>query len=163
MKIAIYSVTNQGDKLSQKLFKLLDYEVEVFSSEEIKNLSLSRILERSFFNFDAHIFIMALGIVIRSIAKFIRSKYTDPAVIVLDEIGKNVISVLSGHLGGANKLTYEIAEKLLANPVITTATDILKIKSIEALSFGIPITVPNLSVQVSFPSLRVKIKAPPSV
>lgn len=79
---------------------------------------------RIFSSYEVFVFIMATGIVIRAIAPYIRSKFEDPAVVVMDEKGKNVISILSGHIGGANKITEDIAKVIGANPVITTATDL---------------------------------------
>ena len=73
---------------------------------------------------DAVIFVGALGIAVRTIAPFLENKTIDPAVIVIDDMGKNVISTLSGHIGGANELTLKIAEGMGANPVITTSSDI---------------------------------------
>lgn len=73
---------------------------------------------------DAVIFICACGIAVRSIVPFVKNKKKDPAVLVIDECGNFVISLLSGHLGGANELTQEAAEILGGIPVITTATDI---------------------------------------
>lgn len=78
---------------------------------------------RMFREKDALLFVSASGIAVRSIAPFIRDKKTDPAVLVIDEQGKYVISLLSGHLGGANALATAAAAILGAEPVITTATD----------------------------------------
>lgn len=73
---------------------------------------------------DAIVFIGACGIAVRSIAPFVKSKKMDPAVVVVDEQGRYAISLLSGHIGGANELAEEIAEIVHAQPVVTTATDL---------------------------------------
>lgn len=69
-------------------------------------------------------FFSATGIAVRTIAPFVVSKKTDPAVVVIDEQGSYAISLLSGHLGGANELTEFAAESIGAQPVITTGTDV---------------------------------------
>ncbi len=76
-----------------------------------------------FQSYDALIFISAVAVVVRGIASCLRGKAEDPAVIVVDEGGRYVISLLSGHLGGANQLAGDIAGHLGAEPVVTTATD----------------------------------------
>ena len=73
--------------------------------------------------FDAFIFIGAMGICVRTIAPHVRDKHEDPAVLCIDSMGLNVISVLSGHVGGANDLTRQVAAVLGATPVITTLSD----------------------------------------
>ena len=74
-------------------------------------------------DFDAFIFIGAMGICVRTIAPYIKDKHEDPAIVCIDSLGKNVVSVLSGHIGGANDLTRQVATLLEANPVITTQSD----------------------------------------
>lgn len=85
---------------------------------------LVEILPDLWTKFSLLIFVMATGIVVRQIASFLQSKDQDPAVLVLDEKGQFVISLLSGHLGGANAWAREIADRINAQPVITTATDV---------------------------------------
>jgi len=82
---------------------------------------------------NALICLFSLGAVIRLIAPHIKDKKTDPAVIVIDDKAQFVISVLSGHLGGANKLSNEIAEKIGSTPVITTAADVNKTIAVDLI------------------------------
>ena len=83
---------------------------------------------------DALICLFSLGAVIRLIAPHIKDKKTDPAVIVIDDKAQFVISVLSGHLGGANELSNEIAEKIGSlSPVITTAADVNKTIAVDLI------------------------------
>ena len=72
---------------------------------------------------EAIIFIGALGICVRMIAPMVNDKYTDPAVVCVDSVGRNAISVLSGHAGDANRLCEEVAHIIGARPVVTTQSD----------------------------------------
>ncbi len=91
--------------------------------------------------FDAFIFIGAMGICVRTIAPYIKDKHKDPAVLCVDSLGVNVISVLSGHVGGANELTRQVAAILGADPVITTLSDNAGLWALDTFEkrFGWPI------------------------
>jgi len=82
----------------------------------------------------AFVFLMATGIVVRSIAPLLQSKDRDPAVVVLDDAGRFAISLLSGHIGGANLLARECASLAGGTPVITTATDVNDLPSFDMLA-----------------------------
>lgn len=81
-------------------------------------------VREAFWRYRAFVFVMATGIVVRTIAPLLESKYTDPAVVVVDETGKFAVSLVAGHLGGANELARRVAVILDGTAVITTATDV---------------------------------------
>jgi cobalt-precorrin 5A hydrolase len=91
-------------------------------------------LKKKIRQYTGHIFIMSTGIVVRVIAPLIRHKTEDPAVVVVDDRGMHAISLLSGHLGGANELAQKIAGIIGAKPVITTATDVNLVPAIDVLA-----------------------------
>lgn len=95
---------------------------------------LAETVQREFKHFDAHVFIMAVGIVVRMIAPHIGAKQTDPAVVVVDDAGRFAVSLLSGHSKGANGLTGLIGQFIGAIPVVTTATDNAGVPAIDLLA-----------------------------
>ena len=133
-KVAILAITKNGIKMGLSLKNLFpDWKVfapSKFSDNneviEWYNDSTSIKIVDLFKSNDALICLFSLGAVIRLIAPHIKDKKTDPAVIVIDDKAQFVISVLSGHLGGANELSNDIAQKINAVPVITTAADVNK-------------------------------------
>ena len=140
-KIAIWAITPNGGKLADQLARQLP-EADIFVSQKIVGTTcpvetfkrLSETVETKFDCYSGHIFVMSTGIVVRVIAPLIRSKTQDPAVVVVDDLGKNAVSLLSGHIGGANELTRRIAPIIGATPVITTATDVNRVPAIDVLA-----------------------------
>lgn len=123
MKIAIISVTNQGKNISNILYdNLINNPLVLQVTQYHKNVMDT--VKETFSNYDCIIGIMASGIMIRAIAPYINSKLSDPAVILIDDNGNFVISLLSGHFGGANDLTVKLADIINSTPVITTSTDV---------------------------------------
>jgi cobalt-precorrin 5A hydrolase len=140
-KVAVLAITKNGVKIGLKLKEIFKswkiYAPSKFSNND-NNIewysdSTTNKIVNLFNTNDAIVCIFSLGAVIRLISPHIKDKKTDPAVIVLDDKTKFVISVLSGHLGGANKLTEEIAEKLGAMPVVTTAADVNQTIAVDLL------------------------------
>ncbi|QUL56591.1 cobalamin biosynthesis protein [Paenibacillus tritici] len=135
-RYAAVAITRSGIRLALKLGARLD-ETEVFvyakysgglegRSGEITVFDgpVQALLLKLFGDYEGIILFFSLGAAVRLTAPLLRDKRTDPAVIVIDERGEHVISMLSGHLGGANRLTLQIAELLGSHPVITTASDV---------------------------------------
>lgn len=130
MKAAIISLTENGRRLSALIAEKADF----LSSERFcfkghgdcsaqSFDSLAGLAADVFDRFDALVFVCACGIAVRAVAPHLRSKTTDPAVVVIDDCGRFAIPVLSGHIGGANALAERLAELIGAQAVITTATD----------------------------------------
>ncbi|MCF8087182.1 MAG: cobalamin biosynthesis protein [Desulfotignum sp.] len=95
---------------------------------------LSDAVAKQFYAYDCHVFIFSTGIAVRILAPLLVSKLTDPAVVVLDDQGLHTISLVSGHIGQANQYTRQIAHLLGSDPVITTATDVNHLPSIDLLA-----------------------------
>lgn len=125
MKIAVVSLNKFGDDIAGKINKAVN--IDIYSKSNLKEFSIKNLSEKLIREYDGIVFVSSTGIAVRAIAPFIKDKTKDPAVVSIDILGKYVISLLSGHLGGANKLTNKIAEIIGAQPVITTATDNLKV------------------------------------
>lgn len=120
----VISFTEEGQKLSQKMINFLQKEGISCTGYYKISVPLTQWTGEQFLRAKALIFIGAAGIAVRALAPWIRDKFQDPAVLVVDEMGKFVIPVLSGHMGGANALARRLAEGIHAVPVITTATDL---------------------------------------
>lgn len=137
---AILSVTTGGLKLARKIQESLGGDLYTLAkycqddhAQEIKG-SLKSFMEQIFENYREIVMVMSCGIAVRSIAPYLKSKVTDPAVVVLDEKGNFVISLLSGHLGGANELAQSIALITKGQAVITTASDNLGLESVDMIA-----------------------------
>lgn len=139
-KVAILAITKNGIKIASTIKQIFPnwqiYAPTKFQTELdaiwYEEQTAAKIAEL-FKNYDGIVCLFSLGAVIRLIAPHLKDKKTDPAVIVIDDKAGFVISALSGHLGGANELTEDIAKKLGAIPVITTAADVNKTIPVDLL------------------------------
>jgi len=164
-KIAIYALTKKGADLARFVARQIGSvtwetagakdvpQVELFFHKRCGNAeqkavlfeNLSSIVAGHFATYDGLVFITACGIAVRVVAPLLSSKVTDPAVVVLDQNGKYCISLVSGHLGGANMLARKIALITGGEPVITTATDTENIISIDVLARQKGMEIENIS------------------
>ena len=112
MRIAIIQISEAGRHIAGTLQRELN-------AKQIQRTEVGRLWDQ----YDAFIFIGALGICVRTIAPFIKDKHEDPAVVCVDSLGINSVAVLSGHIGGANDLTRHVASLIGAREVITTQSD----------------------------------------
>jgi cobalt-precorrin 5A hydrolase len=105
---------------------------------------VSQVFEQAFGQGEDLVCLMAAGIVVRGIAPFLQGKASDPAVVVVDEAGRFAISLLSGHLGGANDLARRVSQILGATPVITTATDVRGLPALDVAAARLGLAIENL-------------------
>ncbi len=146
MKTAVISITRHGVALAGRIVAALpgaqlfvpekfaaEAELAAPGSAHSYAHKTGEQIGRLFAEYDALIAVFSLGALVRLIAPYLHSKTTDPAVIVLDEAGRFVIPVLSGHVGGANALAGKLAAMLGAEAVLTTASDVQQTLAVDLL------------------------------
>ncbi len=149
---AVYAVTEKGLHLGRRLADR--FGADLFAPKRLAArlgdrlratgyASLGTLVAAQFHTRPAHVFVCACGIAVRAIAGHLRDKTEDPAVVCVDDAGHFAISLLSGHLGGANALAREIAAAIGAVPVITTATDAAGAPAIELLARDLGLAMDN--------------------
>ncbi len=180
MKIAIATINNPSLEAAKKLLPFLkEHECSVFNKAEeaegfYKFNKVDDIMPTAWAEFDAIIFLMATGAVIRKIAPHLKDKATDPAVLILTLDLKRVIPLLSGHLGGANELATELTNKIKGCVnFVTTASDQIRVLAFDMYAKKHGYSISNLKslaevsnaiinkkkVQViSYPSLIAEVK-----
>ena len=122
-KIAVVNISKESERIARTL--CLELNAKTIGRAQVG---------KYWKEFDVFVFIGAMGICVRTIAPYIKDKHEDPAVLCVDGMGMNVISVLSGHVGGANDWTRIVASVLGANPVITTLSDNAGLWALDTLS-----------------------------
>ncbi len=146
---AIYALTQQGCMQAERIVKAMGGEIFApFNLAGEKYVGFERLADLITLNYSQyrqHIIIAALSIAVRCLAPHIAGKAHDPAVVVTDQRGRFVISLLSGHLGGSNKLTLALADLLGGTPVITTATNTESLPTLDTLAIDRGLFIKNLS------------------
>lgn len=145
---AIILISETGLPLAKTLQRELG-DANIYTKKEglegcIAIASYSQFMSQHFSDFESIVFIGAMGICVRSIAGCIKNKYTDPAVVCVDSTGRFAISVLSGHVGGANELVRHIAAITGGEAVITTQSDNTHLWALDMLAkeYGWKVSVP---------------------
>ncbi len=128
MKIALVAITRGGNKLALELADRLDGATFLTQTEGQK---VADLIAANWQSYNGLVCIMAAGIVVRAIAPLLQDKLVDPCVVVMDEKGYHAISLLSGHMGGGNDLARRVAKLTGGTPVITTASDTLKLVALD--------------------------------
>ena len=122
-KIAVIQISEAGENIANRLQREL-------GAKRIQRTDVGR----QWTEYDGFVFVGAMGICVRTIAPFVKDKHEDPAVVCIDSLGQNVVSVLSGHVGGANDLTREIASIIGGHEVITTQSDCAGLWALDTLA-----------------------------
>ena len=140
MHVAIIAITVNGARMGAVLQRGIDdsrlFVIEKHASGAAHPFStgVQALVDRLWPDYGGFVFIMATGIVVRTIAPLLQAKDRDPAVVVLDDAGRFAVSLLSGHIGGANALAKSCAQLTGSVPVITTATDVNDLPSFDMLA-----------------------------
>jgi cobalt-precorrin 5A hydrolase len=151
--IAVVAITRRGVETALKIKEALDkaglkatvYAPKKYSQTGVVTLEkkVGEFIKDTYSTVDALVAVMATGITIRAVAPLLENKLTDPAVVGVDATGKYVISLLSGHYGGANELSRTIAKAIDATPVITTASDVTGKMSVDEIAKTLHLGIQN--------------------
>ena len=149
IRAKVISFTARGAQTGQRIAAALSEAcVEQYARSvdpSLKTTKLSRMVQQAMVDCDLILFVGATGIAVRACAPYLQGKQYDPAILVIDENARFVISLLSGHLGGANALANQLARELRAQPVITTATDNRNIFAVDTWAKSQNCTVHDIS------------------
>lgn len=143
MRLTVFPITERAYELAQRLLERFSDAV-IHAPDCLKHGGLKAKVLSAFTESGAVLFISATGIAVRSIAPLLRGKHLDPAVVVMDERARFSISLVGGHLGGANAIASELAVIYKAIPVITTATDIAGLPCAEDVAKRFGLAVENV-------------------
>ena len=156
MKLAIVTVTKKASKKGCEIKELLT-PIDIFKNIDVFTLSkysndktiamndgFKDAVSKIFNDYEGLYFIMASGIVVRTIAPLLKGKNIDPAIVMSDEDGRFVISLLSGHLGGANELTTLISSNINGIPIISTASDVSGSIAVDTIAMKLKAHLKNL-------------------
>ena len=134
MTVAVVTLSREGLVVANEISKEL-CDVEIFVHEKVtlendekvqKFARVCELTETLFANYKRIVYIMPAGVVVRAIAPLVKSKYSDPAVVVCDVHARWCVSLLSGHEGGANELAMQISNAVFAEPIVSTTTEAIK-------------------------------------
>jgi cobalt-precorrin 5A hydrolase len=149
--VAVYALTAPGAETARRIGRGLP-DSAIFLPDRLVTPQFNETgfkrfasaLANNFGLFSGHVVVGAAGIVVRSLALLLKDKTRDPAVVVVDQAGQFAVSLLSGHLGGANELARQVAAILDGQPVITTATDVSNVPSLDVLAAELGHDLENL-------------------
>jgi cobalt-precorrin 5A hydrolase len=140
---AVYAITRHGVEIARRIWEALP-GADLLVSEKLQALAppearlfplpMGPLLEDTFHRYDAHIFVISVGAVVRMVAPLLRNKKVDPAVLCVDDAARFSICVLSGHVGRGNVFTERVAQVLGATSVVTTASDALGTLTVDILA-----------------------------
>jgi cobalt-precorrin 5A hydrolase len=151
LEVRIVALTPDGAALGQRLCQEMDGATLWLPAKLRPNYpdsqlfeSLKTVFEKAFEDKCPLVGIMATGIAVRQVAPLLQGKDKDPAVVIMDERGRFAISLLSGHLGGANDLARRVGNLMGARPVITTATDVQGVPALDSMAARLGLGIENL-------------------
>jgi len=138
--LRVCTFTAQGEALARKIFEEWQEMIPQYRSADV---SLEQWTGACFEKHLPVLFVGACGIAVRAIAPFVKDKLSDSAVLVMDEQGRFIIPILSGHVGGANALAKKLAGRMGAIPVLTTATDVEGLFSVDVFAMENGLQIKN--------------------